>query len=377
MSYSSLKIDRTRILTSVYGKCILNGYENYRVGQMEDIDGTRHRLSIEVDGESFFLDFFFNKNAKTTIQTGQGANKELQEDFAKHIYEDSSLYVENYVEVNEKYAKETASDKKANDTIVYKKVDGKIFEKLVTVLKNEESFDHYEPKREESDVTIYKFYDKSDNEVTITHFSSTRGHTIMIQGKPKMFFAICVAEVAELISAEQNIAALNEFYGTKTTLEEIEKEFDEMFVNSKPYLSSKLKKCICQALQNRYDLEEKFDPTYLAAPAERAIEGHIRVVLGGFLHGHKINVFEVTQRDEYNKPIKYELQKAHWDYLKNNQHKIESIGRAYTYMALVRNKLQHWDNPNELGADTTKILASNEVDNTIMNALKLIEEYYS
>lgn len=76
---------------------------------------------------------------------------------------------------------------KANDTIVYKKVDGKIFEKLVTVLKNEESFDHYEPKREESDVTIYKFYDKSDNEVTITHFSSTRGHTIMIQGKPKMF----------------------------------------------------------------------------------------------------------------------------------------------------------------------------------------------
>lgn len=78
--------------------------------------------------------------------------------------------------------------------------------------------------------------------------------------------------MAELISAEQNIAALNEFYGTKTTLEEIEKEFDEMFVNSKPYLSSKLKKCICQALQNRYDLEEKFDPTYLAAPAERAIE---------------------------------------------------------------------------------------------------------
>lgn len=46
MSYSSLKIDRTRILASVYGKCILNGYENYRVGQMEDIDGTRHRLSI-------------------------------------------------------------------------------------------------------------------------------------------------------------------------------------------------------------------------------------------------------------------------------------------------------------------------------------------
>ncbi|WP_353652643.1 MULTISPECIES: hypothetical protein [Clostridia] len=39
------------------------------------------------------------------MQTGQGANKELQEDFAKHIYEDSSLYVENYVEVNEKYAK--------------------------------------------------------------------------------------------------------------------------------------------------------------------------------------------------------------------------------------------------------------------------------
>ena len=75
MSYSSLKIDRTRILTSVYGKCILNGYENYRVGQMEDIDGTRHRLSIEVDGESFFLDFFFNKNAKQQYKQDKGQIK--------------------------------------------------------------------------------------------------------------------------------------------------------------------------------------------------------------------------------------------------------------------------------------------------------------
>lgn len=377
MTYRDLKIDRTRLVSSVYEKCVLEGYENYLIGSIENIDGTRHRLPIEVEGKKFFLDFFFNKNARTTIQTGQGGYTELQELFAKHICEDGSLYIENYVEVNNEYALQMSSDRKANDTIVYKKVDESIFDQLVTILEEEENCDRYEMIRNEETVAICKFFDKSANEVTITHFSSSLGHTIMIQGKPKMFFAVCVAEVAGLIGREENIAALNEFYGTKTTLEEIEAEFNDMFVNSQAYMSSKLKKCICQALQNRRDLEEKFDPTYLAAPAERALEGHIRIALAGILKGHTITVFEPTERDENDLITKYELQRAHWKELGNNAHKIESIGKAYTYMALVRNKLQHWDNPNPLGDDTTKVLTSGEVDKTIMDALKLIEEYYS
>lgn len=53
MSYSNLKIDRTRLVSSVYEKCILEGYENYLIGSIENIDGTRHRLSIEVEGKKF------------------------------------------------------------------------------------------------------------------------------------------------------------------------------------------------------------------------------------------------------------------------------------------------------------------------------------
>lgn len=377
MSYSNLKIDRTRLVSSVYEKCTLEGYENYVIGAIENIDGTRHRLSIEVDQNKFFLDFFFNKNGRTTIQTGQGGNKELQELFAKHILEDSSLYIEDYIAVNDEYAKQMSSDKKANDTIVYKKVDRLIFDELIAIIKKEECCDRCEIIRDEDTVTIYKFFDKGNNGVTITHFSSSFGHTIMIQGKPKMFFAVCVAEVAGLIGEEQNIAALNTFYGTKTTLAEIEAEFNDMFVNSKEHMSPKLKNCVCQALQNRRDLEEKFDPTYLAAPAERALEGHIRVVLEGLLHDHNMNVFEVAEKNEKGEATKYQLQKAHWNHLHNDTHKIQSIGKAYTYMKLVRNKLQHWDNPNALGVDTTKVLSSSEVDKTIMDALKLIEEYYS
>ena len=70
-----------------------------------------------------------------------------------------------------------------------------------------------------------------------------------------------------------------------------------------------------------------------------------------------INVFDVVQRDGNGIPLRYELQRAHWHFLGNNMHKIESIGKAYTYMSLVRNKLQHWDNPNALGNDTTRVLA--------------------
>lgn len=377
MTYSDLKIDRTKIISSVYEKCINEGYTEYLIGSMENIDGTRHRLNIEVEGKKFFLDFFFNKSYSTTVQTGQGKYHDLQDVFAQHIRDDKALYTKDYIAVNKQYEQIISSDKKANDTIVYKKINEDIFDKLITILKNEQICDRCTKIRDEKNVTICKLFDKNNNEVTITHFSSAVGHTIMIQGKPKMLFAICVAEMAELIDREENIAALNEFYGTNTTLEEIEKEFNEMFVNSKAFMSIKLKNCICQALQNRRDLEEKFDPTYLAAPAERALEGHIRVALAGLLVGHNINVFDIAQRDSSGNPIKYELQKSHWHVLGNNMHKIDSIGRAYTYMQLVRNKLQHWDNPNEFGYDTTRILSSNEVDKTIMDALKLIEEYYS
>lgn len=377
MSYSNLKIDRTKIVSSVYEKCVIEGYGDYLIGSLENIDGTRHRLVIEVEGNKFFLDFFFNKNYRTTIQTGQGNYVELQEIFAKHIYEDQTLYIEDYIEVNKEYEQLISSDKKSNDTIVYKRLDEDIYEQLITIIKGEECCERCDVIRDEDTVTICKLFDKNENEVTITHFSSAYGNTIMIQGRPKMLFAICVAEIAELIGREENIAALNEFYGTNTTLEEIEKEFDEMFVNSKPFMSTKLRRCVCQALQNRRDLEEKFDPTYLAAPAERALEGHIRVALAGLLTGNRINVFDVTQKNTDGSPIKYELQKAHWRFLGNNRHKIESIGKAYTYMSLVRNRLQHWDNPNAFGTDTTRVLSSHEVDKTIMDALKLIEEYYS
>ena len=138
MSYSNLKIDRTKIISSVYEKCINEGYDEYLIGSIENIDGTRHRLNIEVEGNKFFLDFFFNKDYRTTVQTGQGNNVDLQEEFAKHIYYDKSLYIDDYEAVNKQYEKLISSDKKANDTIVYKKLDDNIFEQLITIIKIEE-----------------------------------------------------------------------------------------------------------------------------------------------------------------------------------------------------------------------------------------------
>lgn len=374
MSYTDLKIDRRKIVPSIYEKCVIEQYENYVIGSLENKDGKRYRLQIEVNGNHFFLDFFFKQNYKTTIQTGQGNNKELQEEFAKHLYEDTNLYSENYIAINKEYEQQLGINKRANDTIVYKNLDDNIIEKLLIVIREEKCCKKIEIVRREEKVSIYKIYDISNNEITLTNFSAINGYTIMVQGKPKVLFAICAADIAELIGREENIEALNEFYGTHTTLEEIEREYEEMFTNAKSYINEKLKKCICQALQNRRDLGEKFDSTYLAAPAERALEGHIRYALIDVLNTDKLNVFEPVYENGENK--RYQLQEAHWKSLGNNRHKIDCIGRAYTYMKFVRNKLSHWDKPNGLH-DTTKQLSSKEVDKTIMEALKLIEEYYS
>lgn len=376
MSYTNLKIDRSKLVSSIYEKCESEGYESYDIKPLQNVDGKRYRLDITIDGKSFFLDFFFKKDYTTSIQTGQGGNQDLQEIFAKHIYEDKSLHTDNYIELNKKYELLLDDDRKSNDTIVYKRLSDDVYSKLLVVLREEICCRKIQEIKNSSEQRICKIYDSSNNEVTLTDFNTSKGHTLMLQGRPKTLFAVCAAGVAESIDRKDNLDALNAFYGTSTTLEEIEQEYEEMFANSKKYIASKLKKCICQALQNRRDLAEKFDYTYLAAPAERALEGHIRYVFAGVLTGNNINLFDPI-KNLNGEVTGYILQKAHWGHLGNDKKRVECISRAYTYMHFVRNDLSHWDNPNKLGYDTTRQLSSQEVDRVIVDALKLIEEYYS
>lgn len=121
-----------------------------------------------------------------------------------------------------------------------------MFTNLLSILWEEDFCASQDIVRDDDTSKIVKLYDKAGNEVTLTHFLTNNKSTIMLQGKPYLLFSICAANMAELIENQINIEALNSFYGTHVTKDEIEKEYDEIFINSKKYINEKLKRCICQ-----------------------------------------------------------------------------------------------------------------------------------
>lgn len=380
MSFKNTKLDRSRIVMSIYDCCVNKGYSNYNIGKLTSSDGMRYRIPIEVEGKDFHIDFHFVKSRgneyKTTIQTGQGNNLALQEEFARFIYENEGNTVE-YIKLNKEFDKTLAECTKSNDFIVYKNVDKEIFDKLLVMIKQDHFYDSEILVKDDKSKKIFKIYSTDSNEVTITHFVNKKKSTIMIQGKPFLMFSACSAYMAELTDATINIEALNSYYGTSITEAEIEDEYNNIFVNAKNHLNIKIKRTLCQALQNRREMDVMFDSTHLVFSALRALEGHLRYLLNdnGVRMGSQITAFDPVKNSAGEK-IGGTLQCIYYSNFGNNMTKINCINDTYDIIFILRNSLFHWDVPNRL-SDTTRLLERSEVEPILVQVFEIIEKYFS
>lgn len=381
MSYKNIKLDRSRIVTSIYDYCVNKGFHNYKIGKLDSKDGIRYRINIEVEDKEFYIDFHFvtsrGNEYKTTIQTGQGNNLELQEEFAKFIYENSGNITDDYIQLNKEFETTLSECKKSNDPLVYKNVDKDIYDKLLLIVKQDDFFDRIDEIKDDVNSKIIKIFSTDGNEVTMTHFVNRRTSTIMIQGKPFLMFSACSAYMAELIDDTINIDALNSYYGTSVTKQEIETEYDHIFINAKNYLNTKIKRTLCQALQNRREMDVMFDSTHLVFSALRALEGHLRYLLEdkGIHVGKTFNMFDPV-KDSSGVKIGGTLQCIYNIKFGNNMIKINCVNDTYNTIFKLRNSLFHWDETNVL-TDTTRLLERSEVEPILVQVFELIEKYFS
>lgn len=354
MSLKNLGLRREAIVSSVEMYCGLSGYGTYKVAkEIEELTGTRNRLSITIEDKDLYIDFHFVKGGLTTIDTSGGSHREIKDKIAKHISEDQNCLL--------------TSDGKAK-WFVIKNLDQGEFEVLLDLIKDSKLIKSTLKNGESGNV--YQFTGPYDEKFTMTYYSS---RTLLMQGKPLLLFSEAISYSVELLNDEKIFGAFNEFYNIDISKDSVDEKIKIALPDSHDKLPSKLKKSISQAVYNLQIDGDMYEYTFLVFPALRALEGHLKnVVLSNnlVLEGGRFNLFDKSSTGKYS--------------LKNENitlvgcsKKCAYIEKAYQHISDRRNKYFHWEE-DVVGLDTTALIENiGAAKIMITDAISMINEYYT
>lgn len=208
--------------------------------------------------------------------------------------------------------------------------------------------------------------------VVVSHYS--KSNTVVMQGKPQLLFSTIISYITELVDIEEIPKIFNNTYNVSIDKDEVCSEFQFYMPNSFDKFSSKMEKALLQAVYNLKLNGKMFDGTFLAHPAMRVVEAHLKILLvkyeiipdAKYIKDNGFNMFDKLG-------AKYKL--------KMDQHgtatedKAKYIGNLYTFYHNNRHVLFHWDDPTG-PLDTTKLLSVEDAHDKIKRALAIIDEYY-
>lgn len=83
-------LDRDKLVTAI-NKICADTYKEYSVSELVPKGGYRHRIEIEADGSSFFLDFHFRANGSTSIDISSGHHLDKKKHIMAALLNDASL----------------------------------------------------------------------------------------------------------------------------------------------------------------------------------------------------------------------------------------------------------------------------------------------
>ncbi|MEG6586281.1 hypothetical protein [Dendrosporobacter sp. 1207_IL3150] len=83
------------MLVSAIKKICSENYKKYNVSEIIHIDGHRHRVEIEADGASFFVDFHYRPNGSTSIDISSGHHIDKKKLIKDAILKDTTLILTN------------------------------------------------------------------------------------------------------------------------------------------------------------------------------------------------------------------------------------------------------------------------------------------
>ncbi|AHL70874.1 hypothetical protein BW16_05590 [Bacillus pumilus] len=196
---------------------------------------------------------------------------------------------------------------------------------------------------------------------------------LMFQGKPETIFTVAQTYVLELVNSEQAHEVLTEYYNIEVDRKTVETIYQSLLPNKNVVLSDKLENTLKQAVLNLELQGDMYDFTYLVFPAFRGMEGFLKYVLGK----HNISSDDSFRKAfEVNPGMKgtYRLKTTYHVNIGSPQ-KIKYLNKLYRYYKNNRDVFFHWDSYNHKN-DTTRMVDEKTWQDTIKDALKLIDEYF-
>ena len=87
-------LNREILVSKITGICAGN-YKEFTVSDLIHKGGQRHRVEIEADGFSFYVDFHFKSNGSTSIDISSGLHADKKKQIMAAILNDPSCLITN------------------------------------------------------------------------------------------------------------------------------------------------------------------------------------------------------------------------------------------------------------------------------------------
>lgn len=356
--YKDLNLNRMKLISSIEKFCKIN-FNNYEVAKaFQELGTTRKRVSIKADGKNFYMDFHFKTtNGSTSIDLSGGSEGELREEIAKFILNDSECII---------------GDKDSKSKwFVAKGINYEDFKVIIELLQKSEFCKELCSSSQTKISDLFKFKGQYNESLSVFYYHSN--NKVMIQGRPLLLFNEALVFITELLEFDELPKAFNDYYEVKIEKDDIQELYQHFLPNSYSIHTQKLKKVLLQAVYN-YSLEgDMFDYGFLAFPALKALEGHLKLLLKNWgipVSDTSINIFG------YDKTTKlYFLPQSHRTTI-GDAVKVNYVEDAYNYYNSKRHGLFHWADPTAPLDQTVVIENLGIARQLIIDTLKKIDEYY-
>ncbi len=215
----------------------------------------------------------------------------------------------------------------------------------------------------ESDTKIIHRFNLKTDCVTVTLFKSGH-HKLLVQGKNSYLFQIITTAIVELDESSKVEQILGNAYRMSVESEKVDASYKPIELGFPSNYPANIKRLIKQAIINLNYYIESEDYSQYAFPALRALEGHIKYLIG-IAGGTVSKTFTQFNRSTPSDPYVYTAQLT--DTTKKN-----SIETCYNYYKSQRDTAFHFG--DIMGAtDSTRIIdTKEEADEIIKKCIDLI-----
>ncbi len=334
--------------------------EEYSCKELVHINGPRNRVEFIYGGVNHKIDFHFNKDGTTTIDLTPGGRNAIKEELADFI-------------VNSPICQDKKISSLDKPWFVFEPIKFDDFNVVLDLVKAIDGVIE-ESKKIISGGEQWVLNSVTGERITISYFSKSQ--KAMVQGKPLKLFTETYTYLMTLIDVEEIPKIMNQQLNIANgiTKESIIKELTVYLPDASDKMPSKIKSLCCQAIMNLKVTDEMFDYAFLAFPALRLLEGHLKYIMKEkqiILEDGKFSMFKLMPNQR-----RYTLQHDFESKFTPNQKR--SVENAYNYFKNNRHTLFHWgDITDPLGRDRTRMVERlDEATGYITDVFDIVNNYY-